>query len=97
MGLHQSASAAVLCVLFFSTYMRAEAQQSQGAQQPPAPAAREVATITVNAQLVDLQVVVGDKKGALVQNLHEVGVRAQRGWPSGDHPVFRQGQRSTDT
>jgi VWFA-related protein len=69
MGLHQSASAAVLCVLFFSTYMQAEAQQSQGAPQSSAPAAHEMATITVNAQLVNLPVVVRDKKGALVQNL----------------------------
>jgi VWFA-related protein len=69
MSLHKSASVAVLCVVFFSTCMRAEAQQPEGAPQSPAPAAREAATITVNAQLVNLPVIVRDKKGALVQNL----------------------------
>ena len=49
--------------------MRAEAQQPGGAPPSSAPAAREMATITVNAQLVNLPVVVRDKKGALVQNL----------------------------
>ena len=69
MGLHKSVSVAVLCVLFFCTCMRAEAQQPEGAPQSSAPAVREMATITVNAQLVNLPVVVRDKKGALVQNL----------------------------
>jgi VWFA-related protein len=69
MSLHKSASVAVLCALFFSTRMRAEAQQPEGAPQSSAPAAREMATITVNAKLVNLPVVVRDKKGALVQNL----------------------------
>ncbi len=57
MGLHKSASVAVLCVLFFCTCMRAEAQQPEGAPQSSVPAAREMATITVNAQLVNLPVV----------------------------------------
>jgi VWFA-related protein len=68
MSLHKSASVAVLCVLFFSTCMRAEVQP-EGAPQSSTPAAREMATITVNAQLVNLPVVVRNKKGALVQNL----------------------------
>ena len=69
MILHKSASVAVLCVLFFATRMRAEAQQPEGAPRSSAPAASETATITVNAKLVNLPVVVRDKKGALVQNL----------------------------
>ena len=70
MSLNRSASVAVLCVLFFPTCMRAETQQQpEGAPQSSALAAREMATITVNAQLVNLPVVVRDKKGALVQNL----------------------------
>jgi VWFA-related protein len=69
MSLHKSASVAVLCLLFFSTCMRAEAQQPQGSPQPSAPAAQSIATITVNAKLVNLPVIVRDKKGALVQNL----------------------------
>jgi VWFA-related protein len=69
MNLHKSASAAVLCVVFVSTCMRAKAQQPEGPPQSSAPAARETATITVNAKLVNLPVVVRDKKGALIQNL----------------------------
>jgi VWFA-related protein len=69
MSLHKSASVAVLAVLFFSICLRAEAQQPAGAPQSSAPAAREMATITVNAKLVNLPVIVRDKKGALVQNL----------------------------
>jgi len=63
MDLHQSASVAVLGVLFFSTCMRAEAAQAEPAPQSSA------ATITVNAKLVNLPVIVRDKKGALIQNL----------------------------
>lgn len=45
------------------------AQQS-AAQGPPAPAAAPPATtITVNASLVNLPVIVRDKKGAIIQNL----------------------------
>src|SRR6201996_6500552 len=69
MDLHKSASIAVLCILLFPARMRADAQQPEGASQQPAPTTREMATITVNAQLVNLPVVVRDKKGALVQNL----------------------------
>jgi VWFA-related protein len=69
MNLHKSASVAVLCALIFSTFMRSVAQQPEGAPQSPAPAASETATITVNAKLVNLPVIVRDKKGALVQNL----------------------------
>jgi VWFA-related protein len=70
MSLHKSASVAVLCVLFFSTCLRAEAQQPEGAPQSSAPqSSAPAATITVNAQLVNLPVIVRDKKGALVQNL----------------------------
>ena len=69
MGFHKSAIVAVACVVIFSACMRGDAQQPEGAPQSPAPAAREMATITVNAQLVNLPVVVRDKKGALVQNL----------------------------
>jgi VWFA-related protein len=65
MSLPKSASVAVLCIVSFSTCMRAEAQQPEGVPQPSAPAA----TITVNTQLVNLPVIVRDKKGALVQNL----------------------------
>jgi VWFA-related protein len=65
MSLHKSASVAVFFVLFFSICLRAKAQQPEGAPQPSAPAA----TITVNAKLVNLPVIVRDKKGALVQNL----------------------------
>jgi hypothetical protein len=66
MSLHKSASVAMLCVLFFPICMRPESQQPEGAPQSSAPPA---ATITVNAKLVNLPVVVRDKKGALVQNL----------------------------
>ncbi len=69
MSLHKSASVAVLGVLFFSICLRAEAQQPEEAPQSSAPAAHETATITVNAKLVNLPVIVRDKKGALVQNL----------------------------
>jgi hypothetical protein len=69
MDLHKSASVAVLCVLLFTTCMRAEAQQPEGAPQSPARAARDSATITVDTKLVNLPVIVRDKKGALVQNL----------------------------
>jgi VWFA-related protein len=65
MSLPKSASVAVLCIVSFSTCMRAEAQQPEGVPQPSAP----TATITVNTQLVNLPVIVRDKKGALVQNL----------------------------
>jgi VWFA-related protein len=69
MNLHKSASIAVLCALIVSTCMRAEAQQPEGAPRSPAPAARDTATITVDTKLVNLPVIVRDKKGALVQNL----------------------------
>jgi len=69
MSLHKSASVAVFCVLFFSTCVGAETQQPEAAPKSSAPAARDMATITVNAKLVNLPVVVRDKKGALVQNL----------------------------
>jgi VWFA-related protein len=70
MSLHESASVAVFCLLFFSTCLRAEAQQPDGAPQSSAPqSSAPAATITVNAQLVNLPVIVRDKKGALVQNL----------------------------
>lgn len=65
MHLHKSASVAVLCAVIFFVCMRAEAQEPEGAAQPSAAAA----TITVNAKLVNLPVVVRDKKGALIQNL----------------------------
>src|ERR1700744_5606297 len=65
MSLHKPAGVAVLCVLFCSTCMRTEGQQPGAAPQPSAPAA----PITANAKLVNLPVIVRDKKGALVQNL----------------------------
>jgi VWFA-related protein len=49
--------------------MRAEAQQPEAAPQSSARAARDTATITVDTKLVNLPVIVRDKKGALVQNL----------------------------
>jgi VWFA-related protein len=69
MHLHKPASIALLCVLISPTCMRAVEQQPEGAPQASAPVGRGMATITVNAQLVNLPVVVRDKKGALVQNL----------------------------
>jgi VWFA-related protein len=70
MSLHKSASVAVLCVLFFSTCLWAEAQQPEAAPQLSASqSSTPAATITVNAKLVNLPVIVRDKKGALVQNL----------------------------
>jgi VWFA-related protein len=74
MNLHKSAGVAVLCVavlcaVIVSSCMWAEAQQPEGAPQSSAPAAHEAATITVNTKLVNLPVIVRDKKGALVQNL----------------------------
>jgi VWFA-related protein len=69
MSLHKLGSVAVFCLLFFSICLWAEAQQPEAAPQSSAPAARNMATITVNAKLVNLPVIVRDKKGALVQNL----------------------------
>jgi VWFA-related protein len=69
MSLHKSASVALFCVLFFSICLWPEAQQPEAAPQSSAPVARDMATITVNAKLVNLPVIVRDKKGALVQNL----------------------------
>jgi VWFA-related protein len=74
MNLHKSASVALLSALIVSTCMWAEAQQPAGAPQSSAPqssapAAHEAATITVDTKLVNLPVIVRDKKGALVQNL----------------------------
>jgi VWFA-related protein len=68
MNFHKLASAAMLCILFVSTCTWAEAQQPEGVPQSPAPAAHEAATITVNAKLVNLPVIVRDKKGTLIQN-----------------------------
>jgi VWFA-related protein len=62
MNLHKSAGAAVLCALIVSTCMRAEAQEQEGAPKSPA-------TIRVDTKLVNLPVIVRDKKGALIQNL----------------------------
>jgi VWFA-related protein len=70
MSLHKSASVAVFCVLFFSICLWGEAQQPEAAPQSSAPqSSTPAATITVNAKLVNLPVIVRDKKGALVQNL----------------------------
>ena len=62
MNLHKSAAAAVLCALIVLPCMRAEAQEQEGAPKSPA-------TITVDTKLVNLPVIVRDKKGALIQNL----------------------------
>lgn len=64
MGFRASVCCVALCTAVVSSGMRLEAQQPAGAPQP-APAS----TITVNAQLVNLPVIVRDKKGAMVQNL----------------------------
>ena len=69
MNLHRSASVAMLCAITLSACMRAEAQQPQGTAPSSTPAAHDAATITVNTKLVNLPVIVRDKKGALVQNL----------------------------
>ena len=69
MNLPRSASVAMLCAITLSACMRAEAQQPQGTAPSSTPAAHDAATITVNTKLVNLPVIVRDKKGALVQNL----------------------------
>jgi len=70
MQLRRAAQIASLCAAFLSTANHAPAQKptqlSASAPQTPAPP-----TITVNAQLVNLPVIVRDKSGALIQNLTE--------------------------
>ncbi|HEX3987020.1 MAG TPA: VWA domain-containing protein [Acidobacteriaceae bacterium] len=62
MHLRQLAACVVLCVSLAALPLGAQ-------QAPPAPASAPATTITVQAQLVNLPVIVRDKKGALVQNL----------------------------
>lgn len=60
-----------VCAVIVSLHGQQPAQQAAGSTQaasPPASAA-PAATISVNAQLVNLPVIVRDKNGALVQNL----------------------------
>ena len=71
MHLRQAAGLAALCTAIVGTGIHLDAQQ---APAPPQASASQQApasppTITVNAQLVNLPVIVRDKKGALVQNL----------------------------
>jgi VWFA-related protein len=60
MRFHPAARCATLILIAIGTHLHAQ----QPSASPPTPA-----TITVNAQLVNLPVIVRDKKGALVQNL----------------------------
>src|SRR5580698_2301070 len=62
MHLRSAAAIAALCAAIASLH----AQQPAATPQPSPPA---TATITVNAQLVNLPVIVRDKNGALIQNL----------------------------
>ncbi|MFZ0271175.1 MAG: VWA domain-containing protein [Acidobacteriaceae bacterium] len=67
MRLPKTAGLGALCASILATGLPLPAQQTATAQ-PTAPATAAT-TITVNAQLVNLPVIVRDKKGALVQNL----------------------------
>lgn len=67
MRLPKTAGLGALCASILATGLPLRAQQTATAQ-PTAPATAAT-TITVNAQLVNLPVIVRDKKGALVQNL----------------------------
>jgi len=67
MRLPKAAGLGALCASILATGLPLRAQQTATAQ-PTAPATAAT-TITVNAQLVNLPVIVRDKKGALVQNL----------------------------
>lgn len=67
MRLPKAAGLGALCASILASGLPLRAQQTATAQ-PTAPATAAT-TITVNAQLVNLPVIVRDKKGALVQNL----------------------------
>jgi VWFA-related protein len=67
MHLRQVAGITALCTAIVATGVDLEAQQVAGPSR--APTSSQAATITVNAQLVNLPVIVRDRKGALIQNL----------------------------
>ena len=67
MSFRQAAQFAVVGAWIFAAGIGAEGKQSTSTAPPAASAPS--ATITVNAQLVNLPVIVRDKKGAIVQNL----------------------------
>ncbi len=71
MDLRKAAGLAAICAsVLASTGTHLRAQQTASTQpSPSAVSAAPTPTITVNAQLVNLPVIVRDKKGALVQNL----------------------------